>query len=77
MQCSSVLTDAHRDVTARAVTNAELQRHLFPPPLAIPCDQRPMPDWAHVHAELRRPGVTLALLWQEYRLTEPAVLPEP
>ncbi|MRU54324.1 hypothetical protein, partial [Pseudomonas gessardii] len=32
-------------------------------------NQRPMPDWAHVHAELRRPGVTLALLWQEYRLT--------
>jgi transposase len=30
-----------------------------------------MPDWAHVHAELRRPGVTLALLWQEYRLAHP------
>lgn len=30
-----------------------------------------MPDWAHVHAELRRPGVTLALLWQEYRLAYP------
>jgi transposase len=24
-----------------------------------------------VHAELRRPGVTLALLWQEYRLSQP------
>src|SRR3546814_4293101 len=30
-----------------------------------------MPDWAWVHAELRRPGVTLALLWQEYRLAHP------
>lgn len=30
-----------------------------------------MPDWAKVHAELRRPGVTLALLWQEYRMGEP------
>jgi len=30
-----------------------------------------MPDWAWVHAELRRPGVTLALLWQEYRLSHP------
>ena len=24
------------------------------------------PDYAHVHAELKRPGVTLTLLWQEY-----------
>ncbi|NWB50120.1 IS21 family transposase, partial [Pseudomonas gingeri] len=30
-----------------------------------------MPDWAWAHAELRRPGVTLALLWQEYRLSHP------
>lgn len=30
-----------------------------------------MPDWAHAHAELRRPGVTLALLWQENRLAHP------
>jgi transposase len=26
-----------------------------------------MPDWAWVHRELRRPDVTLALLWEEYR----------
>jgi transposase len=25
------------------------------------------PDWTHVHRELRRPGVTLMLLWEEYR----------
>src|SRR5215472_6654917 len=25
------------------------------------------PDWAVVHRELRRPGVTLLLLWEEYR----------
>ena len=25
------------------------------------------PDWAAVHRELRRPGVTLLLLWEEYR----------
>ncbi|NAT45259.1 IS21 family transposase, partial [Pseudomonas syringae pv. actinidiae] len=53
------------------LTDSELQRHLFPPPPDVPSDQRPMPDWAHVHAELRRPGVTLALLWQEYRLAHP------
>src|SRR5689334_20341503 len=24
------------------------------------------PDWAHIHHERRRPGVTLMLLWEEY-----------
>ena len=31
------------------------------PPTA-PVATRPAPDWAKVHAELRRPNVTLALL---------------
>ena len=29
------------------------------------------PDWVYVHHELRRPGVTLMLLWEEYRQREP------
>jgi hypothetical protein len=29
------------------------------------------PDWAEVHRELRRPGVTLMLLWEEYRAANP------
>jgi transposase len=29
------------------------------------------PDWAEVHRELRRPGVTLMLLWDEYRAATP------
>src|SRR5215470_903642 len=28
-------------------------------------------NWAYVHHELRRPGVTLMLLWEEYRQREP------
>jgi transposase len=32
---------------------------------------RPTPDWAKVHQELRRKGVTLQLLWQEYRQDHP------
>ena len=28
---------------------------------------RPVPDWQRVHKELRRKGVTLQLLWVEYR----------
>jgi transposase len=33
--------------------------------------QRPTPDWKQVHAELRRPNVTLQLLWQEYHQAQP------
>ena len=32
---------------------------------------RPEPDWAEIHAEMKRKGVTLALLWQEYRVGRP------
>jgi transposase len=32
---------------------------------------KPDPDWTHVHRELRRPGVTRMLLWEEYRQAEP------
>src|SRR5215204_6395241 len=46
---------------------ARLEALLFPPPSGTPADQRPMPDWGWVHRELRRPDVTLALLWEEYR----------
>ena len=49
----------------------QLEALLFPPPPAIAADQRPMPDWAWVHRELRRPDVTLALLWEEYRAGAP------
>ena len=27
--------------------------------------------WSHVHRELKRPGVTLMLLWQEYKASDP------
>jgi transposase len=44
-----------------------LERLLFPPPPDLPAERRSIPDWAEVHRELRRPNVTLALLWEEYR----------
>lgn len=44
-----------------------LEALLFPPKPDVPADQRPVPDWSAVHREMRRPNVTLALLWQEYR----------
>ena len=50
---------------------AALERQLFPPPPSLPAPARGVPDWAHVHQELKRKGVTLFLLWQEYRETHP------
>ena len=46
-----------------------LEAKLFAPP--GPPGARPVPDWAKVHLELRRKGVTLMLLWHEYRETFP------
>lgn len=43
-----------------------LENRLYPPSSELPVDQRPRPDWAVVHRELHRPGVTLMLLWEEY-----------
>jgi transposase len=39
--------------------DAALERRLFTPPFAVQESPRPQPDWARLHAELRRPGVTL------------------
>ena len=38
---------------------------------APPAEPRPLPEWQKIHVELRRPGVTLMLLWLEYRETFP------
>jgi transposase len=50
-----------------AIGDAELEARLYPPPPDVAAHQRPLPDWAAVHRELRRPNVTLSLLWEEYR----------
>jgi transposase len=46
--------------------DVRLENRLYPPPSDLPSDERPQPDWAVVHRELRRPSVTLMLLWEEY-----------
>ena len=48
------------------LSDEELERRLYPLPTAAK-DRRPRPDWAAIHRELRRPGVTLQLLWEEHR----------
>jgi transposase len=52
------------------VDASELNARLFSLP---PNEQRgkPVPEWAGVHRELSRKGVTLKLLWEEYRQGTP------
>lgn len=49
----------------------QLYRLLFPDSHRPHRVSRPMPDWSVVHAELRNKGVTLKLLWLEYRGRHP------
>ena len=51
---------------AQTLSDEELQARLYRPPVAR--ESRHLePDHAHIHSELRRPGVTLQLLWEEYQ----------
>lgn len=50
---------------AQTLGDAELEVRLYKPPVARASRQLE-PDFAWVHQELKRPGVTLALLWEEY-----------
>jgi hypothetical protein len=53
------------------LNDESLEARLFSPPFAIQENPRPQPEWPRLHAELRRPGVTLLLLWEEYRTGQP------
>jgi len=51
--------------------DAELERKLFPPPPSILAKACAVPDWSVVHEESKRKGVTMALLWDEYKAVNP------
>ncbi len=51
---------------AQTLSDEELQARLYKPPIAR-ASRHLEPDCAHIHRELRRPGVTLQLLWEEYQ----------
>ncbi|SNY89887.1 Transposase [Cohaesibacter sp. ES.047] len=53
------------------LSDSDLELLLYPSQPGASSRAVPQPDWAHMHAELRRKGVTLALLWQEYREVHP------
>jgi transposase len=52
------------------LNDAVIERLLFPPQSII-SKTRQGPDWLEIHRELKRKGVTLALLWQEYKERDP------
>jgi transposase len=53
------------------VDDATLEARLYPETPPTTGTSRPVPEWATVHQELTRKGVTLALLWQEYQAAHP------
>lgn len=55
----------------KEVNEEELYQQLFPEEEKPVVSKRPMPNWEEIHRELARQGVTLRLLWQEYRVKYP------
>jgi transposase len=75
--CTTVVEYGYRAKAAGLVwpppedlSDAALEALLFPPPPPQETD-RPLPDWGHIRSELSRKGVTLTLLWREYKEEHP------
>ena len=56
---------------AEEESEAELYKQLFPEVKKPQRVERPQPNWEKMHLELARQGVTLQLVWQEYRTDHP------
>ena len=54
-----------------ALSDDELDRKLYPEPASPSAKPRSKPDPAQIHIELRRHGVTLRLLHEEYLQAQP------
>jgi transposase len=55
------------------LSDVALEAGLFPASMALAAikSRRPQADWPAIHRELKRPGVTLQLLWEEHRAAHP------
>lgn len=51
--------------------DAMLEASLFPAVPPAEREARPLPEWVAVHREYQRKGVTLVLLWEEYKAVHP------
>src|SRR5260370_28137911 len=51
---------------------AALEARLFARPAVPSARDRVVPEWSQLHQELKKPGVTLSLLWVEYRAQHPS-----
>jgi transposase len=56
---------------AQQISEIQLEKSLFPSTPLLPDEAIPLPDWQQVASELTRKGVTLFLLWEEYRAKQP------
>ena len=52
--------------------DAALEARVFARPAVPPARERVVPEWPQLHQELKKPGVTLSLLWLEYRGAHPS-----
>ena len=55
---------------SEGVSEQELYNKLFLP-VDKPINPRPLPDWEQIHRERRKKGMTVILLWREYREIHP------
>ncbi len=54
------------------LTDEALEQRLFPAPSTkLGARRHPEPDWAALVREMRRPGVSLSILWDEYDAAHP------
>lgn len=53
------------------LTAEQIQQRLFPATESLTLLPKALPDFAHVHQELKRKGVTRLLLWEEYAAHHP------
>jgi hypothetical protein len=53
------------------LSDTDLERQIYPRTARDVSNRATQPDWAQIHRELRRKGVTLSLLWEEYRADHP------
>ena len=53
------------------LSEVELETRLFPGPPKDLEEPRSLPDWPTIHKEVKKKGVTLTLLWTEYKLDHP------